>query len=177
MLRRTNHADDPRGTAQPVTFDPPSAVAILTRSATVARDARLNRYRRLFFCEALLQRLAQDLQTMAAALWQFIQQEHTVVGQRHFTRHRHVAPADQPRVRDGVGGARHGRVVTDAVRSPVRPTTRWIGVVSIASARVMAGRMVVTRCAWITRVSRIRSPSSGHGKSAPGGTLPRDRGP
>jgi hypothetical protein len=35
------------------------------------------------------------------------------------------------------------------VRSPVRPATRWIRVVSIASARVIAGRMVVSRRASI----------------------------
>jgi hypothetical protein len=32
-------------------------------------------------------------------------------------------------------GARHGRVVTNAVRSPVRPPTRWMREVSRASAR------------------------------------------
>ena len=33
-------------------------------------------------------------------------EEHAMVGQRHFTRHQHVAPADQPRIRDGMmGGA------------------------------------------------------------------------
>jgi hypothetical protein len=42
-------------------------------------------------------------------------------------------------------GARHGRVVTNAVRSPVRPATLWIRVVSMASARVIAGRRVVSR--------------------------------
>jgi hypothetical protein len=41
---------------------------------------------------------------MAAELGPFIQQEHAMVGQRHFTRHRHVAPADQPRIRDGLVG-------------------------------------------------------------------------
>jgi hypothetical protein len=46
-------------------------------------------------------------------------------------------------------GARHGRVVTHAVRSPVTPATRWIRVVSMASARVIAGRMVVRRRASI----------------------------
>jgi hypothetical protein len=46
-------------------------------------------------------------------------------------------------------GARHGRVVTNAVRSPVRPATRWIRVVSRASARVIAGRIVVSRRASI----------------------------
>jgi hypothetical protein len=60
---------------------------------------------------------------MAAALGQFIQEAHAMVGQRHLTRHRHVAPADQPRIREGVGGARHGRVVTRTVLTPVRRVT------------------------------------------------------
>jgi hypothetical protein len=41
---------------------------------------------------------------MAAELGPFIQEEHAIVGQRHFTRHRHVAPADPPCIRDGVVG-------------------------------------------------------------------------
>jgi hypothetical protein len=71
------------------------------------------------------------------------------VGQRHVSRHRHVASADQPRIRDGLVGARHGRVVTKAVRSPARPATLWSCVVSMASARVIAGRRVVSRRASI----------------------------
>jgi hypothetical protein len=46
-------------------------------------------------------------------------------------------------------GGRNGRAVTKAVRAPVRPATRWMRVVSMASGRVMAGRMVVSRCASI----------------------------
>ena len=46
-------------------------------------------------------------------------------------------------------GARNGRVVTKAIRSPVRPATLWIRVVSMASARDIAGRMVVSRRASI----------------------------
>jgi hypothetical protein len=45
--------------------------------------------------------------------------------------------------------------VTHAVRSPVRPATRWMRVVSIASARVIVGRMVVSRRA------RMDSPAPG----------------
>jgi hypothetical protein len=45
--------------------------------------------------------LAQDLGDIAAALGQRIQEEHAMVGQRHVTPHRHVAPADQPRIRGG----------------------------------------------------------------------------
>jgi hypothetical protein len=41
--------------------------------------------------------------------------------------------------------ARHGRVVTTAVRPPVRAATRWIRVVSRASARVTADRRVGSR--------------------------------
>jgi hypothetical protein len=39
---------------------------------------------------------------MAAALGPCIQEAHAMVGQRHVARHRHEAPADQPRIRDGV---------------------------------------------------------------------------
>jgi hypothetical protein len=55
--------------------------------------------------------LAQDLEDMAAELGPFIQEEHALVGQRHLARHRYVAPADQPDIRDGVmgGATRAGR--------------------------------------------------------------------
>ena len=47
---------------------------------------------------------------MAAELGELIQEEHTMVGQRHVARHGHVAPADQPHVGDGrVGGHDMGR--------------------------------------------------------------------
>ena len=66
---------------------------------------------RLYSCAAVLERLPQDLQDMAAELGQFIQEEHAIVGQRHVARHRHVAAADQPHIRDGVvrGAKRAGR--------------------------------------------------------------------
>ncbi len=104
---------------------------------------------RLYLYDTLLQRLAQDLQDMAAELGELIQEEHAIVGQRHFARHGDLAPTDQPRIRDGMEGARQGPVVTKAVRSPVRPATRCMRVVSMASARVIAGRMVVSRRASI----------------------------
>ena len=83
---------------------------------------------------------------MAAELGPFIQEEHAIA-QRHL-RHRTWPPPISPHPR-GWWGARNGRVVTNAVRSPVRPATRWIRVVSMASARVIAGRMVVSRRASI----------------------------
>jgi hypothetical protein len=48
----------------------------------------------------------------------------------------------------GSCGARSGQVITTA-RSPVRPATRWMRVVSMASARVITGRIVVSRRASI----------------------------
>jgi hypothetical protein len=100
-----------------------------------------------------LKRLAQDLDDVAAAPRPLIQKEHPMVRQRHLARHWHLSPANQPHSREGMVGERHGRVVTTAGRSPVRPATRGMRVVSMASGRVRAGRMVVSRRAWITRVS------------------------
>jgi hypothetical protein len=59
---------------------------------------------RLYSCETILKRLPQDLEDMAAELGQFVQEEHAIVGQRHVARLRHVAPTDQPHIRDGVVG-------------------------------------------------------------------------
>jgi hypothetical protein len=42
-------------------------------------------------------------------------------------------------------GARHGRVVTTAVRAPVRPATRGRGVIPKGSASGIPGRIVVSR--------------------------------
>jgi hypothetical protein len=47
------------------------------------------------------------------------------------------------------GAGPSGALVTRAVRSPMRPATRGIRVVSMASTRVIAGRMVVSRLASI----------------------------
>jgi hypothetical protein len=40
-------------------------------------------------------------------------------GLRILLRHRHVTPADEPRIGDGVIGVRNGRRVVTAVRAPV----------------------------------------------------------
>jgi hypothetical protein len=68
-----------------------------------------------------------------------------MVRQRHLTRPRHLPSTDQPHIHNCVVGARHGRIMTTAVRAPVRPATRWIQVVSRASGRVIPGGMVVSR--------------------------------
>jgi hypothetical protein len=43
---------------------------------------------RLYSCDALLERLAQDLEPMTAALGPCILEEHAVMGQRHIAGHR-----------------------------------------------------------------------------------------
>jgi hypothetical protein len=63
-----------------------------TSAATPMMCGRLSRY------DALLERLAQDFEDMAAELGQFIQEAHAMVGQRHVARHRHVAPTAQPHI-------------------------------------------------------------------------------
>jgi hypothetical protein len=51
----------------------------------------------------------------------------------------------QARSGDEVMGGPRPRFVTMAVRAPVRPAMLWMRVVAMASARVIAGRMVVGR--------------------------------
>jgi hypothetical protein len=94
-------------------------VAVCTRAMSSARPAsavRSTTCGRLSLENTLLERLAQDLEDMAAALGPCIQAAHAVVGQRRLARPRPVAPADQPSVRDGVvGGSARARGESDAV--------------------------------------------------------------
>jgi hypothetical protein len=59
---------------------------------------------RLYVYDTLLEALAEHLEHMAAKFGEFIQKEHAVVRQRHFTRHGDVATADQSCIRDGMVG-------------------------------------------------------------------------
>jgi hypothetical protein len=101
--------------------------------AFAASAARSRTPEKLYVYNPILERLAQDLQDMAAELGPCIQEEHAMVGQRHIIRHRHVAPADQPRIRDGVVGR-----ATRARRDPRRAVAGEAG-----DAREVGG---VDRC-------------------------------
>jgi hypothetical protein len=70
--------------------------------AKPAKSQRFMMFWRLYVCETLLERLAQDLQDMAAALGPCIQEEHAIVGQRHLAGHRYLAATDQAHVREGI---------------------------------------------------------------------------
>ena len=88
---------------------PVAVVTGMTSAMSVANGARSSMLARSCSEDTLLERLAQDLQDMAVELWQFIQEEHPLMGQRHVARHRHMASADQPHFRDGmVGGTTTG---------------------------------------------------------------------
>jgi hypothetical protein len=79
----------------------------LTRSTRSAQSAKLWRSRTLWRLpgeDRLRERLPPDRQDMAAALGEFIQKAHAVVGQGHVARHRHGAPAEQPHIREGMVG-------------------------------------------------------------------------
>jgi hypothetical protein len=96
----------------------PERLAVSNLSAKSVKSLRLRMLWRLCSSETLLEGLAQDLQHMAAELRQFIEEEHAVVRQRHFARHRPCPPPISPTSERVWCGARNGRVVTKAVRSP-----------------------------------------------------------
>jgi hypothetical protein len=98
-----------------------------TRPAISARAARSRTHGRWDPCDPLLYRLPQPCKLMPSARGACIEAERTVVGERHATRHRYLAPTDQPCVRDRMVGARHGRLVTKAVRSEAGDTVDACG--------------------------------------------------
>jgi hypothetical protein len=134
----------------------PEHTEVLSRAAKAKKKLRFRTPAKLYVYDPILERLAQGLEDMAAELGQPIQEEDGMARPRHIARPRHVAPADQPDIRDGVMGARHGRVVTTAVRPPVQAATPWMQMVSRASARVMSGRMVVRHRAS----GNVRAPAA-----------------
>jgi hypothetical protein len=95
--------------------------------------------------DTLIEEWAEDFKNVTSAGQQLIQPPHPMMCQRHVSRQRHLASTDQAHIGDRVVGARKGRVVTKAAWRPVNPATLWIRVVSIASAGLIAGTMVVSR--------------------------------
>jgi hypothetical protein len=57
----------------------PTAVGMTTRAAVAASPSRSRTRGKLYVCDTRLERLAQDLQDMAAELGPFIHEEHAMV--------------------------------------------------------------------------------------------------
>jgi hypothetical protein len=87
-----------------------------------------------------------------------------MVGQRHVARHRPMPAPNQPHIRDCLMQARGVRVVANVVRAPMRPATRWTLVVSMASATLISGKVVVRQRASLDvpapGLQRRRGPRS-----------------
>jgi hypothetical protein len=66
----------------------------LIRAASATSAARSATSERSYLCHVVFERLAQDLEDLAAELGPFIQEQHAVVRQRHLAGHRDVAAAD-----------------------------------------------------------------------------------
>jgi hypothetical protein len=80
----------------------PERLMVSSPMAKSAISRRLKTLWRLYACDTLLERLAQDVEDVAAELRQFIENEHAMVGERDVAGHRHLADPDQPHIRDGV---------------------------------------------------------------------------
>jgi hypothetical protein len=80
----------------------PECLMTITRRANSAKVMRSRTPAKLYVYEAILRRLTQHFQDVAAELWQFIQQENPLVRQRHVARQRHLATPDQPHIGDRV---------------------------------------------------------------------------
>jgi hypothetical protein len=104
----------------------PERLTVSSRVAKSAISLRLKMLWRLYLCDALLERRAQGLQHVAPALQPCIQQVHAMVRPRHLARHRDLPAPEQPHIGGRMVWARNGRVVTTAVRAPVRPATMCI---------------------------------------------------
>jgi hypothetical protein len=74
----------------------PESLTALIRMANSANVWRFMTCGRLSSYDTLLEGLAQDLEHMAAELGPFIQEESTMVRERHLPRHRHMPPPINP---------------------------------------------------------------------------------
>jgi hypothetical protein len=86
----------------------PDSLTAITRRAKSATALKFSTCGRLYVCDTLLEGLAQHLQDVAAELRPFIEEEHPMVRQRHFSRQRHLAATDQADIGDRVMGGTKG---------------------------------------------------------------------
>jgi hypothetical protein len=115
---------------------------LVSRAAHAAKAMSSATYARLSACDGLLEGLAQHPQDVAAEVREFIQQEHLMVRPRPFARPRHLAPTDQPHIRDRAMGVATRARGDDGGAIPGAADDSMRRVVSAASARVVAVRIV-----------------------------------
>jgi hypothetical protein len=147
----------------------PGAVCIRAISAArTASAARSMTCGRLYFCNALLERLSQHFEHVALARGQLIQEQNAVMRQRDLPRHGPLAAADQPHIPHGL------------VYSPRPPWSRqrrasWMISSLLTNARLTYGLL----CPWLmvrksiklcTRavVAWLHFPHRGHASTATG---------
>jgi hypothetical protein len=89
----------------------PESLTAITWRAKSAIALRFRTCGRLYSCDAILKRLAQGLEDMAAEFGELIPAAHAVVRPRHLPRRRHLAAADRAHIGDrlGRGAERVGR--------------------------------------------------------------------
>jgi hypothetical protein len=93
--------------------------------------------------------LPQPFKHLLLALGKLIEAEDTMVGPRHLARHGHLAPTDQPPIGNRMVGGAKGPGGDDGGAPPGAAGDAMVRVVSMASARVVSGRIVVRRRARI----------------------------
>ena len=86
----------------------PKPNEVMSRAAKVAKTLKSSTPAKLYVYETIRERSSQDFEHMAPKFRQLIEEEHAMVGQRHFARQRHMAAADQSHIRDGVMGGAKG---------------------------------------------------------------------
>jgi hypothetical protein len=82
--------------------DSDDRLALSSRLANPIKSEGFMTLWRLYLYETLLEGLAEDFQDVAAKLRELIEKHDTMVRQRHLAWHGHLAPTDQPDVRNGV---------------------------------------------------------------------------
>jgi hypothetical protein len=124
--------------------DWPTCLTAIIRMANSVKVWRPTTPAKLYVYDKLLERLTQDLEVIAAAFGEFIQATHAWCGCARDTSPSVGTwpPLINPTSEIVLRGARHGRVVTNAVRSPVRSAMLRKRVVAWTSASVMVGTLV-----------------------------------
>jgi hypothetical protein len=101
-----------------------ACVVAWLRAARAASAVRFIISETSYICDLVFERLAQHFEHVPSGLRQLIQTEHPMVRQQYLPRSRYLSPTDQPASGIVWCDTQNWRMVTNAVRSPMRPATR-----------------------------------------------------